>query len=163
MATATHIPGELLYNQGALSSTLGANFDDTGAGHFTCLIVVAGSGIPSTLYGGVTTIANVTATNAEISYSGYARQALTGITWAALAGNASIGWSFANITFPQEAADPGTGRYGVIAYLGPAGSYTDANAPVVGVLDFGQLVSTVNGPLVLQCPTGGLILYTGAG
>ena len=163
MSTATHLPGELLFNQGELSSTLGVNFDDTGTGHFTCLIVVAASGIPSTLYGGVTTIANVTAGNAEISYSGYARQALTGITWAALAGNTSIGWSFSNITFPQEAADPGTGRYGVVAYLGPSGTYTDANAPVVAILDFGQLVSTVNGSLVLQCPTGGLVQYTGAG
>ena len=163
MTTATHVPGELLFNQGELSSTLGVNFDDTAAGHFVCLIVVAGTGIPSTLYGGVTTIANVTATNAEMTYAGYARQALTGITWAALAGNTSIGWSFSNITFPQEAADPGTGRYGIIGYLGPSGSYADSAAPVVAVLDFGATVSTVNGSLVLQCPSGGLIDYTGAG
>lgn len=163
MATATHLPQKLLSAWGEISATLGVNLDDTTAGHFVCGIVVAGTGIPSTNSSGVQFISNVTAGNAELSYAGYARQALTGVTWATGADNVSVDWSFSNITWAQNAADPGTGRYGFIAYLGPSGTYADAAAPVVAVLDFGQTVSVVNGSLVLQSPAGGLIAFTGAG
>lgn len=163
MATATHIPTKLMLAQGELSSTLGVNFDDTGAAHFKCGIVVAGSGIPSTQSTGIQYISDITATNAELSYSGYARQALTGITWAYDANNVQVDWSFSNITWAQNSADPGTGRYAFIAYLGPSGAYADTAAPVVAVLDLGQTVSVVNGALVLQAPAGGLIQFTGGG
>ncbi len=163
MATATHIPGELLFDQGQLSASLGVNFNDTTAGHFTCLLVVAGSGIPSTLYGGIKYVSDVTGTNAELAYSGYARQTLTGVSWAALAGNTSIGWTFSNITWPANSSDPGTGRYAIIAYLGPSGSYADSAAPVVAVLDLGATVSVANGSFTIECPVGGLIVFGGAG
>ncbi|MGH7996170.1 MAG: hypothetical protein ACREFX_07450 [Opitutaceae bacterium] len=164
MTTATHIPTKLMLNQGALSSTLGVNFGDTGTAHFKCGIVVAGTGIPNTTYPGLTTIADLTGANAEMSYAGYARQALAGITWAVDGTvDTQIDWSFSSITFPEETADPGTGRYGFIAYLGPSGSYADAAAPVVAVLDFGQTVSTANASLTLAPPAGGLIQFTGGG
>lgn len=163
MATATHLPTKLLFNQGELSSTLGVNFSDSGSAHFKLGIVTAGSGIPNTQYGGITYVSDLVASNPELSYSGYARQALTGVTWADDANNVQVDWSFANVTFAQNANDPGTGRYGFIAYLGPSGSYADGAAPVVAVLDFGQAVSVVNASLVLECPTGGLIQFTGGG
>ena len=121
------------------------------------------AGVALTITGGVQFIADVTATNAEMSYSGYARQDLTGITNAVASNGTQVDWDFSNVTFPQEAADPGTGRYGFIAWLGASGSYTDAAAPVVAILDFGQTVSTVNGSLVLEPPAGGLINFTGGG
>lgn len=161
MATATHIPTKLMKVQGTVTTSQFVQFADTTAGNFVCGIVVAGASIPSTQAGGIQFIADVTVTNTELSYAGYARQALTGITWAFDANNVQVDWSFANITFAQNAADPGTGRYGFIAYKGVG--TTDATFPVVAILDFGQTVSVVNGSLVLQSPTGGLIQFTGGG
>lgn len=164
MSTATHIPTKLMKVQGAITSNQAVNFGDTTGAHWVVGIVIAGSAIPSTLKTGIQYISDVTGTNTEMSYSGYVRQNLSSIVWD-FDGSASgqVDWSFANITFSQQAADPGTGRYGFIAWLGGSGAFADSAAPVVAILDFGQTVSTVNGSLVLQCPSGGLIQYTGGG
>lgn len=161
MATATHIPTKWMKAQAAGVAAQIINLADTTAGNFVCGIVVAGAGIPSTSSSGIQYIADITGTNTEMSYAGYARQSLTGITWAFDATLGQVDWSFSNIVFPQEAADPGTGRYAFIAYKGVGSG--DATYPVVGVLDLGATVSTVNGSLTLTCPAGGLIQFQGGG
>jgi hypothetical protein len=157
MATATHLPTKLLKAQGSLTSGQAVNLS---ADVFKILAVKAGSGIPSTLSGGIQFVADVTATNAEDTLIG-ARQSLAGVTWAFDAANGVVDWSFSNITYAQASGDDGLTRYFVI-YDSSVGT-TDATYPVVAVLDPGQLVSVVNGSLTLQCPTGGLIQFTGAG
>ena len=72
-----------------------------------------------------------------------------------------VDWSFSNVTYAQNASDDGLTRYFVI-YDSSEGS-GDSTYPVLAVLDPGQLVSVVNGPAVLQCPTGGLLQMTGGG
>jgi hypothetical protein len=158
MATATHIPTKLMKGQ-FINAGPQIKFDtDT----MVCLLVQAGSGIPSCSKTGVQFIADVTATNTEESYSGYARQTLTGQSVAFDSSTAGqVDFTFSAITFPQEAADDGLARYGVIADTSIGSG--DSTHPVIAILDFGQTVSTVNGQLVLTAPTPGIILWTGGG
>jgi hypothetical protein len=161
MAAVTHIPTRLINAQAMLTvASAIVNFADTTAGHFQCGIVTAGSSIPVTASSGIQWLQDIFSTNSELSYSGYARQSLTGIS---LSYDPSVGvvdWTFNNIVFSQQAADVGNGRYGFIAYTAASG---DISRPVVAILDFGQTVSVVNGALTLQAPTTGLIQFAGGG
>ena len=157
MATATHIPTKLMKAQGAGTSGQSVNLSgDT----FKMLAVVAGSGIPSTLSGGIQFVSDVTGTNSEDTNIG-ARPTLSGVTWAFDVSNGIVDWSFSNVTYAQNGADDGLTRYFVI-YDNTVG-VGDSTHPVVAILDPGQLVSVVNGAVVLQCPSGGLIQFTGGG
>lgn len=160
MATATHIPTKWMKAQGALTANQAFNIGDATAGVFKILAVKAGTGIPSTLSGGIQYVADVTATNAEDTAIG-ARQSLSGITWAFDAANGVVDWSFSNIVYAQASGDDGLTRYFVICYTGVGSA--DASYPVAAILDPGQLCSVVNGSLTLQCPTGGLLQMTGGG
>ena len=157
MATATHIPTKLMKAQGSLTSGQAVNLS---ADTFKILAVKAGSGIPSTNSTGIQYVADVTATNAEDTLIG-ARQALTGVTWAFDASTGIVDWSCANIVYAQAPGDDGLTRYFVI-YDDTLGT-TDANKPVLVILDPGQTVSVVNGSLTISAPTGGLIQFTGGG
>lgn len=158
MATATHIPTKLMKAQGQLTAGQAVNLNtDT----FKMLAVVAGAGIPSTSSSGVQFVSDVTATNSEDTNIG-ARKTLSGVTWAYDAGTGIVDWSFTNVVYAQAAGDDGLTRYFII-YDETVSAGTDATRPVVAVLDPGQLVSVVNGSLTIQCPTGGLIQFTGGG
>lgn len=158
MATATHIPTKLMKAQGQLTANQNVNLStDT----FKIMAVVAGSGIPSTASGGIQFVSNITGTNAEDTLIG-ARQTLSGITWAFDASLGIVDWSFTNITYAQAGGDDGLTRYFVI-YDETQSAATDATRPVVAILDPGQLISVVNGSVTIQCPTGGLIQFTGGG
>lgn len=158
MATATHIPTKLMKAQGQLTTGQAINFSsDT----FRIMAVKAGTGIPSTSSTGIQFVSDVTATNVEDTLIG-GRQTLTGVTWAFDASLGIVDWSFANISYAQNASDDGLSRYFLI-YDETVSAGTDATRPVVAVLDPGQLISVVNGSLTIQCPTGGLIQFTGGG
>jgi hypothetical protein len=154
MAAATLIPTKLKKSQ-VLTAGPQLKLDDL---TLVALIVVAGSGIPDTSKTGIQFIGDVTATNAELSYSGYARQSLTGNT-VAFDGSltTTVDFSFSPITFPHNTNDPGTGRYLIIADTGVGAS--DATHPVLAVCDPNQFISSAAGDLVLQSPTGGLIQF----
>ena len=158
MATATHIPTKLMKAQGQLTANQNVNLSgDT----FKIMAVKAGSGIPSTTSSGVQFVADATATNAEDTLIG-ARQTLAGVTWAFDASTGVVDWSFTNVTYAQAGGDDGLTRYFLI-YDETQSSATDATRPIVAILDPGQLISVVNGSVTIQCPTGGLIQFTGGG
>jgi hypothetical protein len=157
MATATHIPTKLMKAQGSQTSGQAVNLSgDT----FKMLAVVAGGGIPSTTSSGIQYVADVTATNSEDTNIG-ARKTLSGVTWAFDAGAGKVDWSFSDIVYAQDAGDDGLTRYFVI-YDDTLGT-NDTDKPVVAIIDPGALVSAVNGPVTIQCPTGGLIQFQGGG
>lgn len=152
MALATYVPTTLKKSQ-VINAGPQLKFDtDT----LIALLVVAGSGIPSTSKTGIQYISQVTATNPELSYSGYARQTLTGVTVAYDAtGTTIVDFSFADITWAQNANDPGTGRYLILADSSTGGA--DSSKAVFAVCDLNTTVSCAGGDLVFSCPTGGLI------
>lgn len=157
MATATHIPTKLMKAQGQLTSGQAVNLaSDT----FKMLAVAAGGGIPSTSSSGIQFVADITGTNSEVTLIG-ARKTLAGVTWAYDASLGIVDWSFTNVVYAQAPGDSGLTRYFVI-YDDTLGS-SDTDKPVLCILDPGQLVSAVNGSVTIQCPTGGLIQYTGGG
>lgn len=157
MATATHIPTKLMKAQGQLTANQAVNLSgDT----FMIFAFKAGSGLPSLSSSGIQFVADITGTNAEDTNIG-ARITLSGVTWAFDASLGVVDWSFSNITYAQNAGDDGLTRYFGI-YDNTLGA-NDSTHPVVAVLDPGQTISVVNGSVVLQCPTGGLIQYTGGG
>jgi hypothetical protein len=166
MSTATHIPTTLLKALSTVTTSAIVNFGDVFVGNFVAG-VVTGTTLPPMgssglqFVGGTAGVASLFTANSEISYSGYARQVMSGITLAYDSNGIQVDWTFNAITFPQNANDPGTGRYGFIGYKGVGSN--DASYPVVAVLDFGQTVSVVNGSLVLQPPAGGLIQIQGGG
>lgn len=157
MATATHIPCKLGKVQGNLTSGQAVNF---GSDTFKIMAVKAGSGIPSTTSTGVQYVADVTGTNAEDTAIG-ARQSLASVTWAFDGSGVAVDFSFANVTYAQAGGDDGLTRYFVIYDLTQGSG--DSTYPVVAIIDPGQTISAVNGSVVLQCPTGGLIQFTGFG
>lgn len=152
MAAVTYIPAMLARSQ--VNGSVVVDFDtDT----FKCLGVVAGGGRPSTSKTGVQYISDVTGTNSEVTGTGYARQTLTSVT-VAFDGTATnaVDWSFANITFGQNAAGFSNARYFVIA----KDTGADATSPVVALIDPGATISVVGGDVVISSPTGGLIQWT---
>lgn len=157
MATATHIPTKLIKSQ-VIGAGPKLSFDSD---VLKIMMVKAGSGIPSTTSTGVQFVSDVTATNPEDTNIG-ARQTLSGVTVVFDANGVQVDFSFSNVVYAQNAGDDGLSRYGVI-YDETASSGTDATRPVIAILDFGQTVSVVAGSLTLQCPTGGLIQWTGGG
>ena len=158
MATATHIPTKLMKAQGQLTANQNINLaSDT----FRIMAIKAGSGIPSTSSTGVQFVSDVTATNAEDTLIG-GRQTIAGQTWSFDAGLGIVDWSFSNITYAQNPVDDGLTRYFVI-FDETQSTGTDATRVVVAILDPGQLISAVNGSVTIQCPTGGLIQFTGGG
>lgn len=157
MATATHIPTKLMKAQGSMTSGQAVNLSgDT----FMMLALKAGSGIPSTLSGGVQFVSDATGTNPEDTAIG-SRPTLSSVTWAFDAANGVVDWSFANIVYAQNGSDDGLTRYFAIYDHSVGG--TDATSPIVAILDPGQLVSVVSGSATIQCATGGLIQFTGGG
>lgn len=160
MATSTSIPTKLKNSQISYAATAQyIDFTDHAGGTFHCLLVVAGSGAPSVTKTGIQFVADVTGTNTEVTGTGYSRQALSGVT-VAYDGSVStqVDWTFSNITFAQNAAGFTTARYAII-YTTQLGS-ADASYPVVAVCDLGAVQSVQSAPLVLQCPSGGLIQWS---
>ena len=150
---ATYIPAKLAKSQ--VDGTVVVNFaSDT----IICLWVVAGSGIPSTSKTGVQYISDVTATNAEVTGTGYARQTLAGKT-VAFDGTATnqVDFSFSNITFTQNAAGFSNGRY--LVFAKDVGGL-DSTRPVVAIFDPSVTVSVVGGDVIISSPTGGMIQWT---
>jgi hypothetical protein len=165
MTTATHIPTKLLNALSVVTTSQVVNFGDTTVGNFVCGIVTGTTlppmGSSGLQFVGGTGVAALFTANSEISYSGYARQIMSGVALSYDANGIQMDWTFNSITFAQNVNDPGTGRYGFIAYKGVGSN--DASYPVVSVLDFGQVVSVANGALVLQPPSGGLLQIQGGG
>ncbi len=151
MAAVTYIPAFLARSQ--VNGSVVVDFDTDA---FTCFAVVAGSGRPSTSKTGIQYVADITATNSEVTGTGYARQSLTALTIAfdGTATNA-VDWSFGNITFSQNAAGFSNARYfGICKNTG-----SDATSPVVALIDPGATISVVGGDVVISSPTGGLIQW----
>lgn len=153
MAAATYIPATL-----ALSQVDGSVVVDFNSDTFIALWVVVGGGKPSTSKTGVQYVDDVTATNSEVTGTGYARQTLASVTCAfdGTATNA-VDWSFGDITWLQNAAGFSNGRYLIIAK--DVGG-VDSARPVIAVIDPDQTVSVVSGDVVVSSPTGGLIQWT---
>ena len=151
MAAGTFIPTKLKKSQ--VDGAVVIDFDtDT----LKCMIVQAGSGIPSTTKTGVQYVSDVTSGNTEVSGTGYSRQTLAGVTVAFDASvNTYVDFSFSNITFLQNAAGFSNGRY--IIFFKDTGA--DATSPVFAVCDPDQTLSSVAGDIVLSAPTGGLIQW----
>lgn len=122
------------------------------------LIVQAGSGMPSTTKTGVQYVADVTATNTEVSGALYARQTVAGSV-VDFDGSIDtyVNWSFSDITFVSDASGFTNGTY-IIFYDETAGA-SDADRPVLAVCDPGVTMSTQAGAVVLTCPAGGLIQW----
>jgi hypothetical protein len=154
MAASTNIPTKLKLSQ-VVNAGPQLKFDtDT----LVCLLVVAGSGIPSTSKTGVQYISDVTGTNAEVTGTGYARQTLTSVTVAYdSTGTTLVDFSFANITFSQNAAGFTNARYIIIADTTSGAG--DSTHPVIAVCDPNTTLSAVTGDVVLSSPTGGLIQW----
>lgn len=162
MAAATHLPTKLLFAQGELSATGGINLADTTAGNFVAMIVGAGTGLPGLSSTGAQFVADITASNAEVSWAGYARVALTGITWAYGGTLGTADWSFTAFQFAQSASDPGNvDRYIVIYWKGVG--VGDASYPVLAVIDPGALFSCATAAYQVSPPANGLVQMTGGG
>ena len=67
MAAATHLPSKLMKAQGSITSGQAINLSDSTAGNFEALIVEAGTAIPDTSNTGIQYVADVTASNTEVS------------------------------------------------------------------------------------------------
>jgi hypothetical protein len=156
MPITTSIPTKLKRSQIAHGGPQ-LDFTDFAVGTFSMLLCVAGSGAPSVTSTGVQYVADVTGTNAEVTGTGYARQVLTGVSVAYDGSvNTQVNWTWANVTFAQNAAGFTTARYAII-YCTQVGS-ADASWPVVAVIDLGATQSVTTAALVIEAPaTGGLI------
>lgn len=154
MAAETHIPAHLKLSQ--MSNSGAQVLFDTDV--LVCLIVEAGPSIPDTSKMGIQFIADVTSTNPELAYAGYTRKTLTGqsITFDSL-GAAKVNFTFAAVTFAHNVADPGTGRYIIIADTSLGSS--DSDHPVVAVCDPNGFVSCAAADLVIGAPVPGLIQW----
>lgn len=155
MAASTNIPTKLKKSQ-VVNAGPQLKFDtDT----LKCLLVVAGGGIPDTTKTGVQFVSDVTGTNAEVTGTGYARQTLTSVTVAFDGtGTTLVDFSFADITFTQNAAGFSNARY-IIIYDDTSGG-ADSSKAVIAVCDPNQTLSAVGGDVVLSSPTGGLIQWS---
>lgn len=154
---ASFIPAKLAKSQ----------VDGTGVVNFSIdtikvMVVVAGTGIPATSKTGVQYVADVTATNAEVTGTGYARNTLAGLTLAfdGTLTNA-VDWSFTTLSpaFSQNAAGFTNGRY-IIVFKEPAVTPTDANRQVLLIGDPGVTLSAVAGQIDIASPAGGAIQWT---
>lgn len=153
MAASTNVPTTLKLFQ-VTSAPLQFATDT-----LTCLLVVAGSGIPATTKTGIRFISDVIATNTEVTGTGYARQNLASVTVAYDGtGTTLVDFSFGNITFSQNAAGFTTARYIIIADLTIGAG--DSTHPVIAVCDPNQTLSAQTGDVVLSSPTGGLIQWS---
>ena len=161
MAAATHLPSKLMKAQGSITSGQAINLSDSTSGNFEALIVEVGTAIPNTGNTGIQFVADVTASNTEVSYAGYARQALTGITWA-FGATGVVEWSFSQFGWAANASDPGNVNRYIILYWKGVGS-ADATYPVVCVIDPGAVFSVATASYNVASPAGGLIQFTGGG
>jgi hypothetical protein len=146
MAAASYVPTKLKLAQVTGSPI---NFaSDT----LICLIVTAGSGLPSTTSSGIQYISDVTGTNPEVTGTGYARQTLTSVT-VAYDGttNTQVDFSHAAVTFAQNGAGFTNGRYVIFA----KSTGTDSTSPVFLIFDPSQTLSAQTGSVVFTSPTGG--------
>lgn len=124
------------------------------AGTIKCCAVVVGSAIPDTTKTGAEFLADVLATNAEVTGTGYARQTLASKTWAFDgSGTRLVDWGFANVTFAQNAAGPTNIRYFI--FFKDTGA--DATSPIVLVFDPNATYSMVTGDIILSAPAGGAL------
>lgn len=120
------------------------------------MLVVAGTAIPSTNNAGVQYVSDVTATNAEVTGTGYARQTLTSVTVANDGSvNTQVDFSFASITFAANAAGFSNGRYLILF----KSTGVDSTSQVIEVFDPAVTVSAVTGDVVFSAPTGGAIQW----
>lgn len=154
MAASTNIPTKLKKSQ-VVNAGPQLKFDtDT----LECMLVKAGSGIPSTTSGGIQFVSDITGTNAEVSGTGYSRQTLSSVTVAFDGSiNTYVDFSFGDVNFTQSAGGFTDARY--IIFYDATTSTSDAARPVIAVCDPDQTLSAVSGDVVLTCPTGGLIQW----
>lgn len=162
MAAVTHIPTKLIKAQGGLVAGQAVNFGDTTAGNFMALILTAGTGLPSFSSTGVQYVADVTATNPEVTWAGYARQALTGITWAFDATLGVVDFSFSPFTWAADASDPGNVNRYIALYWKGVGT-GDATYPLIPFIDPGAVFSVATASYTVTAPAGGLMQMTGGG
>lgn len=152
MAIQTLIPAKLVRSQ-VLNAGPKISFDTA---TLKMGMVVVGAGIPSTSKTGIQYVSDVTATNTEVTGTGYARQTLGGVTVAFGSGD-DVDFSFNDITFLQNAAGFTNARYGFLFM--DAGGADSAN-PMIAIIDLNGTISVVPGDLILKSPTGGLIQWT---
>lgn len=149
MAAASFVPTKLAKTVLGGGTTINLASDT-----IVCGAVVAGSGIPDTTKAGIEFIADLLATNSEVTGTGYARQILTSKTWAFDGtGTRLVDFGFANITFSQNAGGPTNIRYFFIA----KNTGSDATSQVLLIFDPNATYSMVTGDIVLSAPTGGAI------
>lgn len=153
MAALTTIPTKLKNAQ--MTGGPRVNFaTDT----FACLLVQAGSGAPNVTSTGIQFVADVTATNAEVIGSSYARQTLKGLQVLNDATNTSaVDFLFNPVIFVQDVRGFTGARYAVF-YDVTAGS-NDSNYPVVAITDLGSAQSSQNGSVTLTIPPTGFIQW----
>lgn len=135
----SYIPAKL-----AKSQVDGSGVVDFDTDTFLMAIVQVGGGLPSTSKTGVQYLSDVTATNTEVSGTGYARATLAGIAigFDGTLSNA-VNWSFTTVPFAQNAAGFTNGRYIVIVKDGAS----DAARRVVLIGDPGVTLSSVAGQI----------------
>lgn len=120
------------------------------------LWVVVGTAIPDYTKTGSAFISDVTASNAEVTGTGYARQTLTSVTVAYDGtGTTLVDFGFANLTWAQNASGFSNGRYLVFA----KSTGTDSTSPVFAVFDPNQTVSVTGGDVIVSSPVGGMIQW----
>jgi len=144
---ASYVPTRL-----KLAQVSGGSLINFASDTLVCLLIVAGSGIPSTTNSGVQFISDVTGTNAEVTGTGYSRQTLTAVTVAYDGSvNTQVDFSHASITFAQNAGGFTTARYAVLA----KSTGVDSTSPVFMVFDPGTTLSAQTGSVILSSPVGG--------
>jgi hypothetical protein len=152
MAAASYVP-----TKQKLSQVNGVAVINFASDTLKAMLVVAGSGIPSTSKTGVQYVSDVTGSNSEVTGTGYSRQTLTSVTVAFDASaTTQVDFSHAAITFAQNAAGFTNARY--LALIKDTGS--DATSPVFLIFDFNTTLSAQTGDVVFTSPTGGELQWS---
>lgn len=167
MAAATYIitkqkRAQVLTTGGAgVTGSYQLNFT---ASTFSCAVIISGT-TPAVMatsgFGANTTslfLSEVTAVNAEVTGTGYARQPLTSTTVAFDGSvNTYVDFSFANFTFSQNASGFTNGAY--LVFFDNSTSGSDTGRVVFAISDPNQTLNAQNGSIILSSPTGGLIQW----
>lgn len=97
-------------------------------------------------------VADVVASAAEVTESGYARKQVTSASVTLASGTVTVDGSSGNLTYSQDASGFEDARYAVL-YKHDA---SDASAPVICYNDFGTNQNNTSGDLTLQFSSAGI-------